>query len=314
MKLIPIGIILFFSLRTNILFGQYIPIVEEGKFWIYLNHWDEDHPAAISGHAITFLGDTVINSLSYKKVYKHALAGGHPCQFPPCFQFDIPYHTTSNGLISFIREDTANKKVFNLPVLSWDSFCDTSEYLIFDYSLNVGDTLNSCIYEFIGADFMYNPEFGLVDSIKLTERFGKNRNTIFTTGYPKYGGLGWSGEILILEGVGLEHYGIFHEPLSYLVDFCEDGMEACDLIASTPTVEPNNEIAIFPNPTNGMVQISIGNVVLKRVGIYSTMGVFITEFINTAAIDISNLKDGVYILELIKENNERIARRIVKYN
>jgi len=313
MKLESLGIIFLFSFVSNMLHGQYIPIVEEGKFWIYLNHFDSDHPVAVSGHAITFQGDTIINSFSYKKVYKHGLSGEHNCQFPPCFQFDIPYQTISKTLVSFIREDTVNKKVFNLPALNY-GFCDTIEHLIFDYSLDIGDTINSCIYEFIGADFDHHPPLGIVDSIKVTERFGKNRTTIFTTGTQKYEYLPIIGEILILEGVGLENYGIFHEPLSYLVDFCEGGMETCEIILANSTLESKKEVNIFPNPTNGVLQISIEKEELKSIRIFSAMGVFVTDFIRTNSLDVSNLEEGIYFLELTSENGDRIVKKIVKEN
>ena len=238
--------------------AQYIPMVEEGKFWIYLNHFDSDHPVAVSGHAITFQGDTIINSQRYKKVYRYSLKGEHNCPYPPCFQFDIPYVTTGKELISFIREDTVSKKVFNLPVLYY-GFCDTIEHLIFNYSLGIGDTINVCIYEFIAPN---NPPFGIVDSIKATERFGKNRNTIFTTGIQQHAYLPIVGEVLILEGVGLENYGIFHEPLSFLVDFCENGMNACELILSNATIEENKQVNVFPNPTQGALTVTISEPLL----------------------------------------------------
>ena len=44
------------------------------------------------------------------------------------------------------------------------------------------------------------------------------------------------------------------------------------------------------------------------------MSVFIAEFQNTTAIDISDLEEGIYFLELITESNDRITGRIVKGN
>lgn len=54
-------IIALIFLIANFSNGQYIPFVEEGKFWIYKSHENPDLPAPIFGHAITFKGDTIIN-------------------------------------------------------------------------------------------------------------------------------------------------------------------------------------------------------------------------------------------------------------
>lgn len=45
MKIESLTIIFLFSFASNMLHGQYVPIVEEGKFWIYLNH-----KASVSGY------------------------------------------------------------------------------------------------------------------------------------------------------------------------------------------------------------------------------------------------------------------------
>ncbi len=313
MKLKSLAIIVLCSLMTNMLLGQYTPMVEEGKYWIYLDHEDEDHPKAISGHAVTFQGDTIVNSVSYKKVYQLSLKGYHNCQYPPCFQFNIPYQSQGKLLVALIREDTLQKKVFNLPLENY-GFCGTIEHLLFDFSLETGDTLNACLYDFIGANPEYVFPLGIVDSIKVVPLFGKERTTLFTTGVYQYGGLPWYGQVLILEGVGLEKYGVFHQPLSYLVDFCEGGMEACDLISSNSVIERKKEVNIFPNPTNGNLHISTDDVELKSIRIYSMLGVFKTEFRNTNEIDLSAFEGGVYLLELISENGERIVKKVIKEN
>jgi hypothetical protein len=139
MKPESIAIVLLLSLLSINLSGQYIPIVKEGKYWIYQNCFDEDHPVPVSGHAITFQGDTIVNSVSYKKIYRYSLKGSHPCQFPPCFEFELPYQSEGKGLLALIREDTLQKMIFILPFGSGDIFCEPTEYLLFDFSLAVGD-------------------------------------------------------------------------------------------------------------------------------------------------------------------------------
>lgn len=309
---LKIAFILLAQLVSHLAISQYIPMVEEGKFWIYLNHIDSDHPVAVSGHAITFEGDTIIGTLSYKKVYQLSLKGEHSCQFPPCFQFDVPYVISSKVLIAFIREDIADRKVYNLPIDPY-GFCDTTEHLIFDYSLITGDTVNPCLFDFISAEPEHPIPMGIVDSIDVTERFGKNRNTLFTTGVQLHAYLPIIGEVLILEGIGLELYGIFHEPLSFLVDFCEGGMEACEILVSTPAPLYKQDITIFPNPSTGMVEITGVND-LKHIRIYSMMGALQAEYFNTQTLDVSALDSGVYVVELILENDDRMIRKIIKEN
>jgi len=307
-------IIFLLSFAPKMIQGQYIPMVEEGKYWIYLNYYiSGDHLLPVSGHAITFEGDTIINSLSYKKVYKHLLKGGHPCMYPPCWQFTYPYQTESKSVISFIREDTLEKQIYNLPLLNWE-FCDTAEHLIFDYSLGIGDTVNSCIYDFILAGLITETPAGIVDSIGAIDLFGKNRNTIFTTGFLPYGQDFFVQRISIVEGVGLELAGIFFNPLSVLIDFCEGGINPCQLLSSNFGIENPKPINIFPNPTKGVLQISSEEVELKRIRIYTVTGVFKTEFLNAHTIDLSNLQEGIYILEIFLANGERIVKKIIKEN
>ncbi|MBK9104532.1 MAG: T9SS type A sorting domain-containing protein [Saprospiraceae bacterium] len=313
MKAHFLPLLLIFSFLSNGASGQYIPMVEEGKFWIYLNHFDSDHPVPVTGHAITLQGDTIVNFMNYKKAYKYNLKGYHNCQFPPCFQFDLPYQASDKYLVSLIREDTIQKKVYNLPLLSLEAFCDATEYLLFDFSLDIGDTLNECIYEFIGASNDL-PHSGIVDSIRLTAAFGKLRNAIYTYGYPSWGYLPVHDKVLLMEGVGLENYGIFHEPLSYLVDICEGGMEQCQIILSNTTIAKNQDVSVFPNPTTGVCQVSLGEEVVKRITVYSATGVYITEVFNTNQVDLSPLESGFYFLEIIAQSGGRIVEKVVKEN
>ena len=315
MRLKPLVILLFLFLFSKTIQGQYIPMVEEGKYWIYLNYYiSGDDFLSVSGHAITFQGDTVVNSVNYKKVFRLNLKGYHNCPWPPCWQFTYPYQTESKELIAFIREDTLSKKVYTLPLPLY-SFCDTTEHLIFDYSLAVGDTVNSCIYDFIQASSVFETTGGIVDSIGERTIFGKNRYTIFTTGFLPYPGEDWAtGTNLILEGVGLDCCGIFFNPLSAFVDFCEGGLYPCQLLSSNSDIESPKSLNIFPNPTKGIIQVSPGGEALKSIRVYSAMGVLQNEFFNTHKIDLGNLDSGVYFLELTMDNHQRMVTTIIKEN
>jgi hypothetical protein len=252
MKPISLFFILFFALDPSWLCGQYTPMVEEGKFWIYYdNTISGDAYIPVNGHAITFKGDTTINALQYKKVIFHRLKG-HQIHPPPSWTFDYPYESESQSLHSFIREDTLERKVYHLPLFP-QPYCDSTEYLLFDYSLGTGDTLNACIYDFVGGRPDNPYPIGLIDSIGVAERFGKSRNTLYTTGIQTYHGLPPIGELLIVEGVGLELYGLFPNPMTDFADYCEDAGEFCELLLADSHVEADPEINVYPNPTRGEV-------------------------------------------------------------
>lgn len=231
----------------------------------------------------------------------------------PCWDFDYPYQTESKGIISFIREDSTSKKVYNLPNSS-NNFCETGEYLLFDYSLNLGDTVNHCVYESIWANSTSFFPGGIVDSIKVIETHGKLRNTIFTFGFYTIIGLPFETEIPIAEGLGFKDHGIFYKPQSAFVDYCEDEIEQCNLILSNELTLLPKEINIFPNPSNGMFEVSINLENLKSLRAYSILGQLKKESKFTNKIDLSNLENGLYLLEITTENDKRIIRKIVKEN
>ncbi len=246
--------LLFFLLFAVSAKAQYIPMLEENKYWIYSTYNDSDNPHCISGHLVTIEGDTFISNLTYKKVWAKDLNGSHPCPpwQQPCFQADYPYTTTSAGIIGFAREDIAAKKVYFLPLA--DGFCQDFEYELFDFSLLPGDPLNDCLQDAIGA--MIQPDLGLVDSLTTENAFGKTRKVINTTGLVTYLGLPYVGRVSIYEGIGLGGYGLFHRfsNLTVLSDFCEG---ACNILSATTAITNESAFEISPNPSIQSAQLKL---------------------------------------------------------
>ena len=235
----------FFLLLSLAAKAQYIPMLEESKYWIHYTYYDSDHPNISSGHLITIDGDTLILNLSYKKIWIKGLKGSHPCppSQQPCFQLDYPYTTTSADIVGFAREDLAAQKVYFLPAAAW--FCQTLEYELFDFSLLQGDALNDCLQDAVGT--MGQPGYGLVDSLTTEEAFGKIRRVINTYGVVTYNGLPYSGRVGIYEGIGFGGFGLFHRysNLTLLHDFCEGN---CNILSATDDITTESTLEIFPNP------------------------------------------------------------------
>jgi hypothetical protein len=62
------------------------------------------------------------------------------------------------------------------------------------------------------------------------------------------------------------------------------------------------------------LHISMEKEGLQSIRIFSALGVFVTDFLRTNSLDVSNLEEGIYFLELTSENGERIVKKIVKEN
>ena len=302
-----INSVTLFLLLTTIMNGQYTPFVEEGKYWIYLNYSQSnaDFPEPISGHAITILGDTIVNAVSYKKVYKLNLKGEHDCLVTemPCWDFYYPYQSESKELVSLVREDTIAKQTY--------AFLESAENLLFDFSLGLGDTLNADIYDAILASETIQFPGGIVDSIKVIDLYSRPRRTIFTFGYYNIIGLPFETVFGIAEGVGYTEHGIFYEPFSAFIDYCEVDIEQCDLILSNKSTEPHKEIKIYPNPSNGIFQIE-SEERLINIKVYSVLGQLVAKVKSTKEIDLSNLENGIYILVISTDHDRDVIKRIVK--
>lgn len=305
-KILKIILLLFFP--NVFLIGQYTPLTEEGKFWIYENHENSDWPTPISGHAFTFLGDSTINSLTYKKLYKLNLKGGHNCAPTelPCWSFDYPYQTEDKHVRMLIREDTLTKKIYQLVDSSTGE-----EKLFFDFSLNIGDTLNQQVYNDIRADQTNLFPGGIVDSIKVIETYGRQRNSIYTYGFWIIIGLPFETRLAICEGLGYEDFGIIYKSQSAFHDYCEGEIDQCNLILSNQSPTSPERINVYPNPSDGIFQIET-NLKLNKIKVYSIHGKLLTELEPAIQIDLTALESGIYLLEILTTEGKSIVKKVNK--
>ncbi|MBX2892478.1 MAG: T9SS type A sorting domain-containing protein [Saprospiraceae bacterium] len=124
--------LLFLLLPTTATFSQnYFPFIQKGvfrdEFWapelqfcIYLN-----------GSRFWFQGDSVVNGQVYQKLCSAAIQGTPNTVFCPPYTVD----TSVCAVFALMREDTAARKVYRY------DFDAGVEYLLFDFSVQVGDTV-----------------------------------------------------------------------------------------------------------------------------------------------------------------------------
>jgi hypothetical protein len=81
------------------------------------------------------------------------------------------------------------------------------------------------------------------------------------------------------------------------------GVAVCESIN-----ELSNSVAIYPNPSNGMVTITAKD--FAKVEIYNTVGQLVeTRTVNT--VDVSSYNTGIYFFKVYDSNNNSVTKRVM---
>jgi hypothetical protein len=100
---------------------------------------------------------------------------------------------------------------------------------------------------------------------------------------------------------------VFYEGSSIVVKGISTGISSIE----------SHEVKIFPNPTSGYVFLQTGTKVIERVNIYDVSGSMqFSRKVDIATsqnyeLNISNLPNGVYLLETLGENGRSINRLVI---
>jgi len=102
-----------------------------------------------------------------------------------------------------------------------------------------------------------------------------------------------------------------------ITTICLSGKEADGVIAETKgncpgdgIAELANSVAIYPNPTTGMITITADNFTFAKVEIYNTVGQLVdTKTVNK--FDISSYSTGVYLFKVYDEYNNSVTKRVM---
>jgi hypothetical protein len=292
---------------------NYIPFIEESKYWIYNQTDGADIPNSIGTFILTFGSDTMVNGIDYTKLLYLGLNGEHPCINKPCFVPYYPYQINANDtrVLAYFREDSIDKKVFCLPNNNKDQFCDSEEHLVLDFNQKVGDTISLCNLV-IHSGWPITNHYFTIDSIKMEDVYGKIRKTYYFDGY-LYDGLPYIRNLRLMEGIGLENNLHFYVDQSVkFIDFCEGTLAECNIISRTKDTpfENNNKITITPNPTTEFIRITSASDILKMEVIDRNGSILLTSLIKD--IDVRVLSPGFYYLRCIDAQNQQYYVKFVK--
>lgn len=232
-------------------------------------------------------GDTIINSLTYSKIKK--LEGPN--------LNDVSLFPTYTGAI---RQDTLNQKIY---VVLTDS---TTEHILYDFSLQVGDTNNSVLHSLVSDCLGFNTEtLYLIDTIQVN---GNDHRVFHFQGSCAGNGVSY------IEGIGSD-FGLLFPNLMDIQEshlaclkinnqtYYPSSTESCVLtFVGVDEINPNPTISISPNPASTMLHISLDDNTVNQNGkLLDNQGKVLKNFILTSGennIDIHDLDSGVYFVKI----------------
>jgi len=244
------------------------------------------------------MGDTVVNNLTYKKV-------GMIDYNVECSKiFTGPYYFTA------IREDTVERKVYQ--------YHPNGDFLLYDFSLELGDTLHSYIGEGLIAI--------AVDSIMVGDQYRKRWTYQEPTWAP----------IDVVEGIGaitglfefMEIFEVIHylrcyyyndEPVYMYADQCDLEIDTCLSVNIHERIAVRT-IKTYPNPftTSTTIEYELTEPSHIQLTIYNSIGevVYRTEDrmmlkgSHTVTWSPSHLPEGMYYGVLRSEEGVSVVKMV----
>jgi hypothetical protein len=280
--------ILSLKAQTNI----YHPFPDSNATWS--STYDDINSGSI--YDMFYLeGDTIMEGRSYSKIYNFI-------------------GWTQRNYVGGIRQDTAAKRIY-AKLVNWMYpiyppsiflFSDTSDVLLYDFSLEIGDSI------LIPSIFFYY-QYLYVNNIDSIEIQGNYRKYLVLNSsiHP------WINSYWI-EGIGSLN-GLFWPRFDQEFSICNlacmtqeaitlyaiDGAINCPYYPnSIPNIKDDQRLILYPNPVQDYLYLKVRNINSKdfTCEIYDFTGNLIVQkskiSIEQSHIDVSSLKEGIYIIQI----------------
>ncbi len=146
-------------LTSNVSAQNYMPLIQSNNYWTIFENDFTLTCNASGAKYFYFDGDTIDQGITYNILKYYNLQSAFVNPFCPPYSID----NSQSYTYAWMREDTLSKKVY------FKSGAATSELLVFDFSLNAGDTLFSqtsgCFYLTVDSTSTYILDNGI--SVKI---------------------------------------------------------------------------------------------------------------------------------------------------
>lgn len=246
-------------------------------------------------------GDTVINLLTYKKIYKKG-RGIFNWYAPPPVGCSGTYNYIDTLPSFFLR--SAGKQMFvSFPLSS-------SEQLLYDFNLSVGDTLPLSFNNFFSGVTVY-----AIDSV-----------------YTPYGYLqrfalsGGSGSQYLIEGIG--HSRGLIEPLQTILEggflltcfslndtsyFPSIGA-TCNLAIGIESIDKSISLSVSPNPFSNLLSFTSESNEVLEVNLYdiASRRLINQKFTHSISLNTEQLATGIYLYEIRSKDGSFSKGKVLK--
>lgn len=248
-------------------------------------------------------GDTVINSISYNRIYYERNIYAGP--YSPANVL-VPYK-----YLGAMRQDSINKLVYYRGALM------QSDTLLYDFNMGIGDTLPKTYM----TSYLYNNN--IVNSIDSTLFGGEYYKQFNFTGSVVYGHL--------IEGVGSD-CGFFEimghwEGGPSLTCFKTHNLSpsssfggpysSCGYYSfplSTNEISDDHLFSVYPNPSTGIINLSLPDKI-SQIIVSDILGQELykssTSSLFGLSLDLSYRSKGIYFVKVVDEKGNFGVRKIV---
>ncbi|MDO9184366.1 MAG: T9SS type A sorting domain-containing protein [Bacteroidia bacterium] len=238
-------------------------------------------------------GDTIIHSILYTKI---KATGWYNCANWSC-GFGV-----QGGYRGAIREDTIEKKIYFILAN------DTIEKTLYDFTQNVGDTVNSVLSGFLGPFIIES-----IDSILIGTLYHKrfNLNYIYTS---LIEGIGSTSGLLDQLGGGIGFGSTLICVSHFNQTIYPNSTTSCDMVNINDIEFIKSTVS--PNPFNESFEIKLskpfGNTELIIYDLLSRQQ-FKKNYNRMESIKVvrNNLPNGIYFYQLVSENKVIATGKII---
>lgn len=275
-------------------------IVNDKSSWSTLTYGlgANNVPCCLKTEYVFFEGDSINDNLTYKKTFS---------------TIDKLYENVKyEGLM---REE--DMKVYFIPASS------EIEYLLYDFSLNIGDCFN---YRYLGTQEYKMMCVSDIDFIKISGSMKKRMKISVNTDFESIIDT-WIEEIGSLSGIlkpccayfstgshsNLLCYSKENEIIYKNANYSECFYDKIEDVFTTISTIKRKDLCIFPNPVDEILNISWKETEIACVQLFDSVGQLVYNQSPKSKIDVSSFSKGVYFLRILdSEKGTIFFKKIIK--